>query len=102
LRGAIPQAEEWGSWADHEIARRCAVHHEIVGRVRAEHLAETPNAARTVSRGGTVCSLDAGRIGRQQPETDSPAQDSAPAPGTLGCDAIGGDCVDVAPIMRRS
>ncbi len=28
--------KEWGGWSDREIARRCGVHHDTVGRVRAE------------------------------------------------------------------
>lgn len=53
---ALLRDEEWTQWSDREIARRCGVHHELVGIVRAElsggnrQIAET----RTVQRNGAT------------------------------------------------
>ncbi|MGH1591797.1 hypothetical protein ACRBEV_29670 [Methylobacterium phyllosphaerae] len=75
------QDEEWSGWADREIARRCAVHHELVGRVRAAHLAETPDVPRTVERGGTVYEMKPRASAKPaEPAPDPPAPESAPAP----------------------
>lgn len=57
--------EEWAAWSDREIARKCAVHHELVGRVRKDlsggirQIAET----RTVERGGSTYTMNTGNIG---------------------------------------
>lgn len=48
---------EWAKWSDRKIAEQCRVHHEMVGRLRADHLAVPPDSqpeTRTVERGGTV------------------------------------------------
>ncbi|MCC5644821.1 hypothetical protein LC607_18120 [Nostoc sp. CHAB 5824] len=34
--------EEWGEWSDREIARRCGVHHDTVGRIRADLERQSP------------------------------------------------------------
>jgi hypothetical protein len=70
--------EEWSQWADREIARRCAVHHELVGRVRAEHLAETPDAPRTVERVGTVYPMKP--RGSAKPAEPAPSSPAEPEP----------------------
>lgn len=54
--------------------------HKTVARLRAEHLAKSPDTPRTVSRGGTVYPIDTGRIGRRQRESDPPAPERDPAP----------------------
>jgi|GEM_PF-2957954 len=46
--------EEWGTWNDSEIGRRCAVDHKTVARLRAEHLGISQDAPRTVERGSSV------------------------------------------------
>jgi hypothetical protein len=72
------QDEEWASWSDREIARRCAVSQPLVSRIRDEHLQQFADAPRTVSRGGTVYSLDTARIGRHPAEPAPPAPAEAP------------------------
>lgn len=68
---------EWAKWSDREIARQCSVHHELVGRMRAAHLAETPDSAgdatRTVERAGTVYEQDTSNIGRRPVAVPAPA-----------------------------
>jgi Homeodomain-like domain len=48
--------EEWGGWSDREIARRCGVHHDTVGRIRTELSFGIPkiDEGRKVNRGGTT------------------------------------------------
>jgi hypothetical protein len=70
--------EEWGQWSDRAIARRCAVSHPFVGKLRAElaergarvcgndyQMAET----RTVQRGETVYEMATARIGTRAATT---------------------------------
>jgi hypothetical protein len=78
--------EEWGQWSDREIARRCAVSHPYVGKLRAE-LAErrarlSGNGyqmpeTRTVHRGEATYTMDTTRIGTHEVTT-------APVNGTPG------------------
>ena len=59
---------EWSQWSDREIARRCAVHHELVGRLRADLTGGSPSVAapRTYQdRHGNVTQMDTARIGRR-------------------------------------
>jgi Homeodomain-like domain len=58
--------EEWAGWSDREIARRCGVHHDTVGRIRTEQLSGgigqideegsqgVGTGERRVSRGGST------------------------------------------------
>ncbi|MGT2481773.1 hypothetical protein ACU4GR_29665 [Methylobacterium oryzae CBMB20] len=63
--------EEWGAWADREIARRCAVGHPLVADVRAALTGSSSSepAARTYQdRHGNVTRMDTARIGRKAAE----------------------------------
>lgn len=101
--------EEWAAWSDREIARRCAVHHELVGRVRAEHLAETPDAPRTVERGGTIYPMKPrGSAKPAEPAPSAPAEakpaELPPAPEAeppLTLDAPPGNVVRLGGRPRR-
>ena len=66
--------EEWGQWSDREIARRCAVSHPYVGKLRAEiekrraerdeRLTGNVSSERTyTTKHGTVATMDTSRIG---------------------------------------
>lgn len=61
---ALLRDEEWVQWSDREIARRCGVHHELVGIVRAglsggfRQITET----RTVQRNGATYAQRTERI----------------------------------------
>lgn len=76
--------EEWSQWSDREIGRQCVVDGKTVTRLREElgqqHLRNSADAPRTVSRGGKVYSMDTGRIGRRQAEPDAPAAPPVPDP----------------------
>lgn len=75
--------ETGNPWSNREIARRCAVDEWLVRKLRAPSAgAPQMDEPRTVSRGGKVYLMETGRIGRQQPEPDPPAPESAPAPDT--------------------
>lgn len=55
---------EWSQWSDREIARRCAVDHKTVTRIRAEHLGNSPDSGvRTVERNGTTYQQNTAKIG---------------------------------------
>jgi hypothetical protein len=70
--------EEWGQWSDREIARRCAVSHPFVGKIRAArdqlraeraaqpsghgYQIEAPET-RTVQRGASTYTMDTTHIG---------------------------------------
>jgi hypothetical protein len=79
--------EEWRQWSDREIARRCAVSHTIVGKMRAEMAerrvllsgngGQIPET-RTVRRGEVTYTMDTSGIGTHQ-ATPTPANGQ---PGT--------------------
>jgi len=54
---------EWVTWSDREIARRCAVDHDMVGRLRPSGGFRQMGRTRTVERGGTTYEMDTARIG---------------------------------------
>lgn len=58
---------EWAKWSDREIARRCAVHHELVGRLRP---VTGGNASeRTyITKHGTPATMNTSAIGKAAPE----------------------------------
>jgi hypothetical protein len=58
--------EEWSAWSNREIARRCAVHHELVGTVRAELTGGSASeTARTyTTKHGTPAVMETAAIGR--------------------------------------
>lgn len=61
-------------WSDREVARQCAVHHELVGRMRADLTggnASEPGTRAYRDRHGNVTQMDTARIGRRQAETDA-------------------------------
>jgi hypothetical protein len=69
------QDQEWGQWTDREIARRCAVHHELVGRVRAELAPVTGVSAseRTYrTKHGTVAAMNVVAIGKRSEDQATP------------------------------
>lgn len=78
-------------WNDSDIARRCAVSHDMVRRHRAAILHNMQDGAskdeagsqeRTVTRGGTTYTMNTGNIGGTPPKAEQPpAAQSGPAPG---------------------
>jgi hypothetical protein len=74
---------EWAGWSDREIARRCAVGNVMVSRFRSEMPVSVPKEqiARTVERGGTVYTMNAGGINASRPRADDdrPVFDATPS-----------------------
>jgi ParB-like chromosome segregation protein Spo0J len=62
--------EEWGQWSDREIGRRAGVHHETVGKVRAELSGENRQIERKVRRGDSEYTVQTAKIngGREREE----------------------------------
>lgn len=61
----LPNDTGWSELSEREIARRCGVHHEMVGRLKADLSGGNRQIApRLVSRGGTTHELDVARIGK--------------------------------------
>lgn len=57
---------EWVKWSDREIARRCAVHHDMVGKLRPS-LAETAsedNSRTYTTKHGTTATMNTTNIGK--------------------------------------
>ena len=68
--------EEWGKWSDREIARRCHVNHELVGKLRQQlapvtgGTASEPRTYRT--KHGTTATMKTGNVGKgRQPQLTS-------------------------------
>lgn len=55
---------EWSQWSDREIARRCAVHHEMVGKLRHSLTGGSSSEARTyTTKHGTTATMNTAAIG---------------------------------------
>jgi hypothetical protein len=71
---------EWSQWSNREIARRCGVHYNFVGKLRAD-VTITPSdseAPRTyTTKHGTEAQMDTSRIGKA--EADPPLEYPEPA-----------------------
>lgn len=62
---------EWSAWSDREIARRCAVHHEMVGKLRASLTGGSASDARTyTTKHGTTATMNTANIGGGKAVTD--------------------------------
>ena len=77
---ALLNDSEWAGWSDREIARRCAVGADMVGRLRpppsvAQRQIEAP---RTVARGGATYTMNTSAIGTR-PSPDRSVFDSTGA-----------------------
>jgi hypothetical protein len=61
--------EEWSTWSDREIGRRCKVDHKTVAAARRELSGEIPqmqpDALRTVQRNGTTYTMATADIGKR-------------------------------------
>lgn len=60
--------EEWSRWSDREIARRCKVHHNFVGKLREETLtgdisSEKPTERTYHTKHGTTSTMQTENIG---------------------------------------
>lgn len=61
---------EWSQWSDREIARKCRVHHDLVGQMRKTVSGGNRQigGARKVTRNGTTYEQNTSNIGRAKPE----------------------------------
>lgn len=59
--------EEWRGWSDREIARRCRVHHNFVGKLRAEFFTgDISSESRTYrTKHGTISTMQTENIGKK-------------------------------------
>jgi hypothetical protein len=58
--------EEWSKWSDREIARRCNVHHDLVGRLRPAVTGGNASEPRTfTTKHCTVATMDTSAIGKR-------------------------------------
>lgn len=67
--------DEWSKWSNREIARRCAVHHDTVGKIRLELSGENRQipTERKVHRNGTTYTQNTANIGKTTtPEEEGP------------------------------
>lgn len=79
------QDKEWGQWSNAEIARRCAVHHQMVGKLRDQlslddSSSEQPARRTYTTKHGTQATMRTENIGRSRPEVERikapPAEES--------------------------
>jgi ParB-like nuclease domain len=56
--------EEWSKWSDREIARRCGVHHQMVGKLRSS-LDESSSERIYTTKHGTVAKMKAARTNKE-------------------------------------
>jgi hypothetical protein len=85
---------EWSGWTDSETARRCAVTHPFVGKLRAslvtvtcERPSEDDVAPRTyITKHGTIATMNTANIGGKRPLTAVPAR-AADSVVTASCSA---------------
>jgi hypothetical protein len=65
---------EWSKWSDREIARRCAVTHPFVNKLRASLETVTSEQRTYTTKHGTIATMDTSAIGtRCTPDKASPA-----------------------------
>jgi hypothetical protein len=65
--------EEWSRWSDREIARRCAVSHEFVRRLRPESSLSTVDSEaerQFVTKHGTPATMQTAKIGHSRATSD--------------------------------
>lgn len=72
--------EEWSQWSSREIAKRCAVHHQMVEKLRGSLDDHPVTKSRTYkSKSGTEAVMKTDNIGgTSKPETESPSKSDKP------------------------
>jgi len=80
--------DDWQQWSDREIARRCGVHWDTVGKIRkemspsetdSEHKSIHPEQRTYTTKHGTTATMNTTNIGKQKP-SPPPVVDSWEAP----------------------
>lgn len=100
---------EWGSWSDHELARRCAVSVSFVGDVRKSHCSPTTvttQQARTVkTKHGTTTTMNTANVGKKSKpeEPEKPAKPTPPPePEYTPLDAAQDQISDLQDALARA
>lgn len=100
---------EWGSWSDHELARRCAVSVSFVGDVRKSHCSRTtvtdPNARTVTTKHGTTTTMQTANIGKKSKpeEPEKPAEPQPPPePEYTPLDAAQDQISDLQDALARA
>jgi hypothetical protein len=80
---ALLADDEWSTWSDREIARRCQVNHELVGRLRPKDVSGGTASEKRVykDKHGNVGVMDTSRIGHRieaEATTDAPVPFEGP------------------------
>ncbi len=61
---------EWSKWSDREIAQHCKVHHNTVGKIRADLTGDLSSEPRIyITKHGTVAQMNTANIGKAQAKT---------------------------------
>jgi hypothetical protein len=58
------QDREWSRWSDREIARRCGVHHQMVGKLRSS-LDESSSERTYTTKHGTIAKMKTARASKE-------------------------------------
>ncbi|MES1026710.1 ParB N-terminal domain-containing protein [Gloeocapsa sp. BRSZ] len=67
------QDPEWGKWSDREIAERCKVHHNTVGKIRASLTGYLSSEKRTYkTKHSTTAKMNIANIGKSGQELPNP------------------------------
>ena len=85
---------EWAKWSDREIARRCAVTHSLVGKVRGELSGSGIQIGdRVVERGGQTYIQNTAGIRASNAERAARPQENAPDPDSIEYSKLAGTYV---------
>lgn len=70
--------KEWSKWSDREIARRCAVHHDLVGKLRPAVTGVSASERTYTTKHGTKAEMQTANIGkRSEPAEHKPVNGHA-------------------------
>jgi len=107
-RNAVERAladDEWSSWSDREIARRCSVAHSFVAKVRASMSLDSESSVHTrtyTDRHGNVSEMDvSGRRGPAVANRIDTGDDYAQSAPDVECYAMDVAPADAAPVRSR-
>lgn len=95
--------QDWAAWSDREIARRCAVGADMVGRLRPEPSVAERQIDRTVERNGKTYTMNTSAIGKTADDTSGADMqtDGAKALARPGPRALVPDGNDMIDLCRR-
>lgn len=74
--------KEWAKWSDREIARRCAVHHDLVGKLRPAVTGVSASERTYTTKHGTKAEMKTANIGAPA-KSEPPASITPPTPSSV-------------------